>query len=437
MRKLVQILIVLLVLAVFTGWVAAESQRVVLSLATSDATGYKVLNDIAAQYQKDHPNVSLEITVLPGGVAGFNTAMASKFVANDAPDLFIYQWGSQITEYARGGHLMDLTDIGIKDSLKPINRAYNQYNRKIYAYPLIQQLWGVMYNSSIGEKAGITELPKTMAEFTADMDKIKAKGQKYPFIVPAKDGSGACGFIWCYEHQIISGKNPAWYYQVVTGKKSWNCPEWKRMLSIYSNLLKNYSSPDYLGLDVDGANQRFASGQGAFYVASPSVVSTILTLNPSLKGKILYIPFPVYTRASDYATVGDFDHAISIWSKTKHPKEALGLYKEFFKAANNIKYATAENSVSTVKNTPSTSLDPSLVNQAPLLEAGKYVGFAERQWVPGIKEIMKTNIQQWMAGQDVDATLNSIQKDDQRLLNANPQFVKDFKYNYTHSVGQK
>jgi ABC-type glycerol-3-phosphate transport system substrate-binding protein len=128
------------------------TKPVVLRLATGNTDAIKVMNDIATSYAKTNPTVSLEITVIPGGVAGFNAAMASKFAASDAPDLFQYQWGTQITAYARAGHLMDLTGTGIKAALKEIKKPVNVFEGKDYAYPLVQGLWGLMYNSEIGKK---------------------------------------------------------------------------------------------------------------------------------------------------------------------------------------------------------------------------------------------------------------------------------------------
>lgn len=355
MKKTIGRIALLLVFSMMVGLVAGcdkappasttvdPKKPIVLRLATGNTDSIKVMNDIAATYAKDNPTVSLEITVIPGGVAGFNAAMASKFAANDAPDLFQYQWGTQITAYARAGQVMDLTKIGVKELLKDIKKPVNTFEGKDYAYPLVQGLWGLMYNSEIGKKAGVTDIPKTLAQFTAAMDKIKAGGQQYPFIVPAKDGSGATGFVFCYLHQVVSGQNPDFYYEILKGTKSWSGPEWKGLFDTYKTLL-TYASPDSLGLDPDNALARFARGEGTFLVTGPSTVKRIEGMNPALVGKILYIPFPLYKTEAEYGTIADYDSAFSIWSKTKYPEHAIGMFKAFYTSANSVAFATVMNS---------------------------------------------------------------------------------------------
>ena len=399
---------------------------ITLRYATGQTEAMKVLNDIAVQINEIYPNVTMEITILPGGVAGYNAAMASKLAANDAPDIFTYQWGTQITAYARGGHLMDVTDIGVRELVKPFDVPSHVFKGREYAYPLVQSIWGLIYNTELAESMGVTGIPKTIDQFVSDMDTIREGGVQYPLIVPAKDGSGATGFIFCYFPQIVVSSNADYYYEVLTGDKTFNGPEWRGMFELYGKYL-DYASPDSLGLDPDNAYTRFARGEGVYIQAGAAVINRIVDMNPDLDGKLLYIPYPVYETEEQYATIANFDHATSIWSKTKYPEQAIELYKLFFTPENGAPYAASLNIVSAVRGTPDTSLDPSIVNMFPLLEEGKYTGFFARDWVPGLKEIMKTHVQEWMAGTvDVDGAMDGLDADHQRMLEANPDFIDDY-----------
>lgn len=412
----------------YSAALAADGEKeepVTLKFATGASEVVPALNTIFSEYNKEHPNVTVEVTVLPGGVAGFNSAMASKLAAGDAPDIFMYQWGSQINAYAKGGNLMDLTDTGIREQINEIKRPMNVYEGRDYAYPTEQQLWGLMYNAEIAEQAGVTETPKTFEQFFDVMDKMKENGLEYPFIVPGKDGSGATGFVFCYLHQIVSGQNPDFYYQCCTGEKSWDGEEWKSLFESYDKVLA-YANPDSLGLDVDNALTRFARGEGAFMVSGPSSIKRLEEMNPELEGKLKYIPFPLYETEEDYQTIADFDACLSIWSGTKYPEEALDVYKYLFTPENNTLFAEARNAVPIVKGADTSFVDPSLKEQLPLLEEGKYVGYSEREWIPGIKEIMKTIVQEWMGGTDIDTTLANLEKEHQRLLDADPEFLTQF-----------
>ncbi len=400
-------------------------EKITLKFATGSSEIVPALNEIFTNYNAEHPNVTIEVTVLPGGVAGFNSAMGSKLAAGDAPDIFEYQWGSQINAYAKGGNLLDLTDIGVKETIQDIKKPVNVYNGREYAYPVSFMFWGLMYNTEIAEQAGVTEIPKTLDEFFAAMDKMKANGLEYPFIVPAKDGSGATGYVFCYLHQIVSGKNPDFYYQCCTGEKSWNGEEWRSLFEVYDRLL-DYANPDSLGLDPDNALTRFAREEGALMVSGAGTIKRLEEMNPDLAGKLKYIPFPLYDTEDEYKTIADFDSALSIWSGTKYPEVAIDVYKYLFLPENNTLINEARNGIVTVKGADSSYMDASVVDQMPMLDEGKYVGFSEREWIPGIKEIMKTIVQDWMGGTDLDTTLENLEKEHQRLLDADPEFMKEF-----------
>ncbi len=414
--------------------VRAEEENVTLQFATGAAEVVPALNTIFSNYTAEHPNVTVEVTVLPGGVADFFSAMASKFAADDAPDLFMYQWGSQINAYARSGNLLPVTDTGIRDMVQDIKKPVNVYDGEDYAYPVEFAMWGLIYNTELGEAAGVTETPKTFEQFLSALDKIRESGVEYPFIVPGKDGSGATGFVFCYLHQIVSGQNPDFYWQCCTGEKSWDGEEWRSLFETYDTLL-DYVSPDCLGLDQDNAQTRFAREEGAFYVNSASVINKLQEMNPELEGKLKYIPFPLYENEEDYETIADFDSAISIWSGTEHPEIAKDVYKYLFQPENNSLLAEARNTVASVKGADTSYVDASIQDQLPLIEEGKYVGFSEREWVPGIKEIMKTIVQEWIGGTDLETTLANLEKEHQRLLDADPDFLTEFE-TQRKSMGQ-
>ena len=76
----------------------------------------------------------------------------------------------------------------------------NVYNGKDYAYPVESfHCGGLMYNTEIAERRqGITETRRPLMNFWRIMDKMKANGLEYPFIVPQRTAPGATGFVFCY-----------------------------------------------------------------------------------------------------------------------------------------------------------------------------------------------------------------------------------------------
>lgn len=161
-------------------------------------------------------------------------------------------------------------------------------------------------------------------------------------------------------------------------------------------------------------------------VSGPSTIKKLEEMNPELEGKLKYIPFPLYDSEDEYKTIADFDSCISIWSGTKYKEAAIDVYKYLYLPENNTLLAEARNAVPIVKGADTSFVDASLQDQIPILNEGKYVGYSEREWIPGIKEIMKTIVQEWIGGTDLDTTLANLEKEHQRLLDADKEFLTGF-----------
>ncbi|TBL79108.1 ABC transporter substrate-binding protein [Paenibacillus thalictri] len=431
MKKTASALIasVLLVLAGCSGGTAPASAPAngaagpvkTLKLATSSPENVDTLNEYVKSFEKKMPGYTVEITAIPG-VAAFNAAMASKLAAGDPPDIFIYQWSTQIQLYAKGGHLMDLSGKGFEEKVKPINKKLNIYEGKAYAFPGQQDLFGVFFNVDVAKKYGVNEMPKTFSEFLAACETMQKNGLAAPIVIPAKDGSGATAFNFGYLHQVVSGKNPDFYKQTLDGTKHWNGQEFQDLFGAYQKLLK-YANKDLLGLDPDGSYKRFAMEETAFLFGGSYNITAIRKLNPNLN--FILTKTPWVDDVKDNVAISDFNNAISISSKTKYPEAALAFMNEMFTVDAGNLLAKNVSTISSVKGT-TTSFDKSLEGVIPELDKGQYVGFSEREWIPGIKEIMKKATQDWMAGVDLKTVLDRLEAEHQRLLQATPGFKQEF-----------
>jgi len=381
-----------------------------------------VFSDVGKQLTAKMPGYAVEVSAVPG-VAEFNAAMAAKLAAGDPPDIFVYQWGTQIQLYAKGGNVLDLTSSNLIDRIRPIRKPYNVYQGKVYALPLVQSVWGVYYNKGVAQKYGYTsDFPKTWDKFLAMLDTLQKAGLKEPIVIAGADGSGATAFTFGYLHTVVSGKNPDFYMQTLEGTKTWNGQEWRDLFTAYGQLMK-YTAADKLGLSIDDAERRFAKGDAVIFFNGSGVLNTIRKLNPD--ANFTLEPAPYVTDEKDWVAMSDYDSAISISSKTKYPEAALAFFDLLFTPENGNKVAKALSSLSSVKGATAT-FDPALSSHIPLIEAGKFVGYSEREWIPGIKEIMKKATQDWMAGTDLDTVLNRLEAEHQRLLAATPSFKADY-----------
>ena len=115
--------------------------------------------------------------------------------SNDSPDIVQYS-PAPMRAIVPAGLVRPLDDYaeayGWRDRVSPSllgiltsNEDATQYGSgELYAMPGAAQMVGVFYNKAVAESAGVTDEPKTLADFEDDLATVKASGVT-PLAVPA------------------------------------------------------------------------------------------------------------------------------------------------------------------------------------------------------------------------------------------------------------
>jgi ABC-type glycerol-3-phosphate transport system substrate-binding protein len=427
MKKTVSWLVTLaLFMALGTGglWAGAQGQSgqtltaIVLGNTTADA-----LREIGANYAKTHSGFVLEMTAIDG-VTDFNTALAAKIAARDIPDIIYMQWDTGVTRFAQNGYLLPLDDLGLDSKIVAIKKKINVVNGKTYAYPGVQSLWGTFWNENLARKYGVTTVPKSLPQLVDAFEIMRQNGLRYPFVTPGMDLSGAVAWVFAYMHQQISGIDPLFYLKLCTGEKSFAGPEIREMYEWYGKLLA-YAPPDVVGLDPEQFRQRYAREEYVAAVQGTGMITQLRTLNPNFD--FVLAPAIAVINEQNYGVISDFDTAIGIGATTKNVALAKDFYKYIYSPENSAILATTLAGISPVKDaTP--KYDSAVNVNIPYIQRGNFVGFSERDWIPGIKDVLKKNTQDWMSGAlPLDQVLNNLQNEHQRLIAATPAYVDEYR----------
>jgi raffinose/stachyose/melibiose transport system substrate-binding protein len=164
--------------------------------------------NMADAYMAEHPNVTIEITVLEN--EAFKTKLTTVMQSGEVPDIFQSWGGGTLKEQIDAGLLKDITadldaDGGAwRDTFAPGALAVFSSDGKNYGVPWDMGMVGWWYNKDLFAQAGITETPKTWTEFLADVQKLKDAG-----ITPISLGEGDTWtgmHIWSYLATRIGGK---------------------------------------------------------------------------------------------------------------------------------------------------------------------------------------------------------------------------------------
>lgn len=147
---------VLCLLASFTvllGMVnAAEPIRIKILQYAPEMT--EAMHDMAREYHKQFPNVSLEFTILQ---TDYIPVLKARLNSGDVPDVFMT--GAYNENYVYKDYWYDLTNEPFMKNVEPAALRGVTYNGKISGFPLIIQAYSFIYNKKVFVEAGITKLP--------------------------------------------------------------------------------------------------------------------------------------------------------------------------------------------------------------------------------------------------------------------------------------
>lgn len=160
----------------------------------------------ADEYMADHPNVTIEITVLDN--ENFKAKMTTVMQTGEPPDLFQSWGGGVMNEYAKAGLLKDITaDLdkdGWRDTFPTGALGLYSFEGKNYGVPRDIGMVGFWYNKELFAQAGIDNPPATWTELLEDVQKLKDAG-----ITPIALGAGdkwPAMFYWAYLATRIGGR---------------------------------------------------------------------------------------------------------------------------------------------------------------------------------------------------------------------------------------
>jgi len=223
--------------------------------------------------------------------SNINTKLSTALAQNDPPDV-VEIGNTDVPLFAATGALADLTaarsELEQGQSWLPGLSGPATVSGHLYAAPLFAGNRAVIYNKKIWAAAGITSVPTSYAELTADLDKIKAANPApdfSAFYFPGEYWYGALQFIWDAGGELASNGGGSW-----TGALSQ--PAAQRGLSTWKTFQNTYSTPASRDVDTKSPDQAALFAQGKAATILDSSLNTVLKDNPSLKGQIGTFPFP-------------------------------------------------------------------------------------------------------------------------------------------------
>ncbi len=162
--------------------------------------------NLANTFVKEHPDVSIEITVLEN--EAFKSKLATAMQSGSPPDLFQSWGGGVLKQYAAAGLVQDLTPAlgqnGWGESFQAGPLSLYTFDGKSYGVPWNAGMIGFWYNTELFKKAGIEKTPTTWAELLDTVKKLKAANIT-PIALGEKD-KWPGHFYWVYLATRLGGR---------------------------------------------------------------------------------------------------------------------------------------------------------------------------------------------------------------------------------------
>lgn len=225
-----------------SGGATAAEKLVVWNWSRADEAAQKYQDDVLAAFQREHPDVEVEIVSQP--FDQYYTLLGSAIEAGTGPDLALFNGGTQLT--SRADRLTPITEelADLRDELAgwPAFEADGQ----VYSAPMSLQGFPIYYNKSIFAAAGLDPEapPKTWADLSAACEAILDKTDKTCFALGNKEGLGIEFFLSGWASGIFTAEEyDAW----IDGERDWTGDHAKQVLQLWQETSES-------GWYNDGAN---------------------------------------------------------------------------------------------------------------------------------------------------------------------------------------
>ncbi|MFI6793388.1 ABC transporter substrate-binding protein [Nonomuraea sp. NPDC050383] len=245
-----------------TGGGDAKKQVEVFSWWTGpgEADGLKAMRQI---FEQKNPSYTFFDAAVAGGSGDKAKALLqSKLQADTPPDTFQGHAGAELQGYIKAGDLEDLNSLYDELKLRDVfpSQLVDQISvqGKIYSVPVnIHRSNVLWFNPSVLKEAGVAGAPKTLEEFVADLEKVKAKGK-----IPLSIGSE-----WTVTHLmesvLLGSLGTDAYNALFKPGADWSSPQVTKALETFKTILSYAGDPQD---DWQPAAKQVADGEAAFNI---------------------------------------------------------------------------------------------------------------------------------------------------------------------------
>jgi raffinose/stachyose/melibiose transport system substrate-binding protein len=365
--------VLLLVASLLSGCSGGDG-RTTITFFQFKPEAQQYFQDLAQQFEQAHPDVNVVID----NPADPETALRTRLVKNDVPDVMTLNANGTFGEFASAGIFRDFrTDPVMKDVnpafLKVIGDLGRAAEGEVNGVPFAANASGLLYNKQLFAKYDVA-VPRTFDELIAAAEKFKAAGVT-PFYGMLADAWTAQSPLAPLSAQL----QPPDFFQKRFADQTSFSTGWRSTATELAELYK-YTQADPLSKGYEDGTAAFAQGKSAMLLLGSYAVPQIRSSKP--KFTVASMALPATDDPSRTTLVSGVDVVLTASREGSHPKESQQLIDFLMQPEVMRAYCKAQVAIPTLKGL--TNDDPALAGVQTYIDSGKIVGFTDHQFIAAI-----------------------------------------------------
>lgn len=380
----------------------ASGNKVTLKLIQFKVEITDKVKQMADDYSKEHPNVTLEAEVSNDS----ETLIKTRFASGEEPDIFMVKPFTDIKDWS--GRIADLSKEPWMSKVAPSALEPMTVDGKKMGFPVAFEGYGFIYNKDLFAKAGIAKAPATLTELKQANEKLKAAG-----IVSYNE---AYSVWWVLGQHLFNlpfayEQDPKGMIQSINkGEKGvTDIAAMNGFFDVLDMTVKYGKGAESLGVTYDNQVSDFATGKTAMMQQGVWTIDSIVKINPTINMGLFAIPLsdnPEETRMP----VGVPGYYV-INKNSKHMEEAKQFL--FWLHLNGQKYLVDSFKLIPAFTDLKTTQDlgPLAADLNSYIERNKTIPWAHAMWPSGSNREFATPLQKYIGGVNKkEQTLKEVQE---------------------------
>ncbi|MFC4615318.1 ABC transporter substrate-binding protein [Cellulomonas algicola] len=352
--------------------------------------------DLAAQFEEQNPDVRVVVQNVPDP----ETALRTRLVKDDVPDVLTLNGNGTFGEFASAGIFTDFADDPVLDDINPgfveVVQALGQSEPgAVNGIPFAANASGVLYNEELFAQHGV-EVPTTWDELIAAAQTFQDAGVT-PFY-------GMLADAWTAQSPLApltAQTAPDDFFEERFAGETTFAEGWLEALEKEGELYE-YTQPDPAAVGYQEGTRAFAAGESAMLLLGSYAVPQIRTFEPQFT--VGSFALPATDDPERTTLVSGVDVLVTTGADSAHPEEAQRFVEFLLQPEVVQEYAEAQVAIPAIEGAANT--DPALAGVQPYIDDQRLVGFTDHQFIPAIP--LAPLLQEYLLGGDAQTMLTQL-----------------------------